>query len=129
MNKFSLKGKMNLHLKFETLYIKFQKYFIKFAFYKKLVLKLKKYYILFYIQTMWPISLDIVHVVLENWQTFQKKRLNVIKRGKSLKFQIAGLTYQIKIHIYDNYVFSELNFFYFRKGTYQIFILYTASVA
>ena len=41
LNKFSLKGKMNLHLKFKTLYIKFQKYFIKFAFFKKLVLKLK----------------------------------------------------------------------------------------
>ena len=42
LNKYSLKGKMNLHLKFETLYINFQKYFIKFAFFKELVLKLIK---------------------------------------------------------------------------------------
>ena len=51
----------------------------------------------------------------------KKKRFNVIKRGKSFKFQIGGLTYQMKIDIYDNYVCSELNFFYFRKGTYLIF--------
>ena len=46
LNKYSLKGEMNIHLKFETLYIKFKKYFIKFAIFKKLVLKLKniKYY-------------------------------------------------------------------------------------
>ena len=78
---------------------------------------------------MWPISKDVVHNVFENWLTFQKKSFYVIKRGKSLKFQIGGLTYQIKIDIYDNYVWSELNFFYFRKGTYLIFKLYTASVA
>ena len=79
---------------------------------------------------MWPISSDIVHVALENWPTFKKrKRFNVIKSGKSFKSQIGGLKYQIKIDIYDNYVCSELNFFYFRKGTYPIFKLYTASVA
>ena len=59
----------------------------------------------------------------------KKKRFYVIKRGKFFIFQIGRLTYQIKIDIYDNYVCSELNFFYFRKGTYQIFIIYTASVA
>ena len=59
----------------------------------------------------------------------KKKRFYVIKREKTFKFQIGGLTYQIKIDIHDNYVCSELNFFYFRKGTYLIFILYTASVA
>ena len=41
LNKYSLKGKMNLHFKFETSYIEFQEYFMKFAFFKKLVLKLK----------------------------------------------------------------------------------------
>ena len=57
---------MHPHFNFETLYIKFQKEFLKFAFFQMLVLKLKKYYILFYIQTVWPISQDIVHVALEN---------------------------------------------------------------
>ena len=56
LNKYSLNGKMHPHFNFETLYIKFQKEFLKFAFFQKLVLKLKKYYILFYIQTVWPIS-------------------------------------------------------------------------
>ena len=78
---------------------------------------------------MWPISSDIVHVALENWLTFKKKKFNVIKRGKYFKFQIGGWTYQMKIDVYDNYVCSELIFFYFRKGTYLIFKLYTASVA
>ena len=31
----------------------------------------------------------------------------------------------MKIDIHDNYVCSELNFFYFRKATYLIFKLYT----
>ena len=66
LNKYSLNGKTHPHFKFETLYIKFQKEFLNFAFFQKLVLKLKKYYILFYIQTVWPISSDIVHVALEN---------------------------------------------------------------
>ena len=44
LNKYSLKGKMHLHLKFETFYINFQDYFMKFAFFKKLVLKLKNMY-------------------------------------------------------------------------------------
>ena len=78
---------------------------------------------------MWPISSDIVHVAIENWRTFQKrKRFNVIKRGKSFKFQIEGLTYQMKIDIYDNYVCSELNFFYFRKALINFFF-HIASVA
>ena len=41
LNKYSLKAKMNIHFKFETFYIKFQEYFMKFAFFKKLVFKLK----------------------------------------------------------------------------------------
>ena len=44
------------------------------------------------------------------------------------KFQIGGFTYQIKIDIYDNYVWSEVNFFK-TYSTYQILMLYTASVA
>ena len=92
-------------------------------------MKVEKYYILFYMNTQWPISSDIVHVVLENWLTFKKKKsFIVIKRAKSFKFQIGGLTYKMKIDIYDNYACSELNFFYFRKGIYLIFISYTASV-
>ena len=61
-------------------------------------------------------------------KVLKKKKFNVIKRGKPFKFQIGGLTYQMKIDIYNNNVCSELNFFYFRKGTYLIFILYTAFV-
>ena len=61
-------------------------------------------------------------------ELFKKKRFNIIERGKSFKFQIGGFIYQIKIDIYDNYVCSELNFFYFGKGTYLIFRLFTASV-
>ena len=57
---------MHPHFKFETLYNKFHVDFIKYALFQKLVLKLKKYYVLFYIQTVWPISQDIVHVALEN---------------------------------------------------------------
>ena len=41
LNKYSLKGQMHLHFKFEILYIKFEEYFKKCAFFKKLVLKLK----------------------------------------------------------------------------------------
>ena len=114
---------------FESLYIKFPEHFLKFCIFSNISIKVEKYYILFYIQTVWPISWDIVHVVLENWLKFQnKKRFNVIKSGKFFKSQIGGLKYQMKIDIYDNYVCSELNIFYFRKGTYLIFILYTASV-
>ena len=54
LKKYSLKGNMNLHFKFETSYIEFQEYFMKFAFFQKLVLKLKN--IMYYIQTLWPIS-------------------------------------------------------------------------
>ena len=98
LNKDSLNGKTHPHFKFKTLYINFQEDFIKFAFFKELVLKLKK--IIYY-----------------------------IKRGKYFKFQFGGWTYQMKIDIHDNYVCSELNFFYFRKGTYLIFKLYSSSVA
>ena len=115
---------------FESLYIEFQEHFLKFCIFSNISIKVEKYYILFYIQTVWPISWDIVHVALENWLTFQnKKSFNVIKRGKSFKFQIGGLTYQMKIDFYDNYVCPELNFFYFRKGTYLIFIFHIASVS
>ena len=41
LNKYSLNGKMHPHFNFETLYIKFQEEFLKFAFFQKLVLKLK----------------------------------------------------------------------------------------
>ena len=115
LNKYSLNSKMHPHFKFETLYNKFHVDFIKYALFQKLVLKLKKYYVLFYIQTVWPISQDIVHVALENWLKFKKKKFNVIKRGKSFKFQIGGLIYQMKIDIYDNHVCSELNFFFLEK--------------
>ena len=54
----------------------------------------------------------------------KKKRFNVIKRGKSFKFQIGGLTFQMKIDIYDNNVCSEQNFFYFRNLSY-FYIIYS----
>ena len=41
LNKYSLNSKLPPHFNFETLYIKFQKEFLKFAFFQKLVLKLK----------------------------------------------------------------------------------------
>ena len=61
LNKYSLKGKMNLHLKFETLYIKFQKYFMKFAFFKKLVLKLKNI-IYYFTYTLCGLFLKILYM-------------------------------------------------------------------
>ena len=41
LNKYSLKCQMHQHFKLETFYIKFQEYLMNFAFFKKLVLKLK----------------------------------------------------------------------------------------
>ena len=41
LNKYSLKGQMHLHFKFESLYIKFEEYLMKFALFKELVLKLE----------------------------------------------------------------------------------------
>ena len=64
LNKYSLNGKMHPNFNFETLYIKFQEHFLKFAFFQ--IFKVEKYYILFYIHTVWPISSDIGHVALEN---------------------------------------------------------------
>ena len=104
LNKYSLKGKMNLHFKFETSYIEFQEYFMKFAFFKKLVLKLKNI-IYYFTYRLCGLFLKISYMFfLKIDKLFKKKRFYVIKRGKSLKFQIGGLTYQIKIDIYDNYV-------------------------
>ena len=71
---------------------------------------------------MCGLFLKISYMLLQKIdELFKKKRFNVIKRGKSFKSQIGGLKYQMKIDIYDNFVCSELNFFYFRKGTYQFF--------
>ena len=96
---------------FETLYIKFQEHFSKFAFSQILPLKLKNM-IYYFTYRLCGLFLKISYMFfLKIDKLFKKKRFYVIKRGKSLKFQIGGLTYQIKIDIYDNYVWSELNFF------------------
>ena len=128
LNKYSLNGKTHPHFKFETFYINFQEGFIKFAFFKELVLKLIK--IIYYFTYRLCASFFRYRTCcFRKLTNFSKKKFNVIKRGKYFKFQIGGLTYQMKIDIYDNYVCSELNFFYFRKGTYLICILYKDSVA
>ena len=66
LNKYSLNGKTHPHFKFETLYINFQEDFVKICIFSNITIKVEKYDILFYIQTVWPISSDIVHVALEN---------------------------------------------------------------
>ena len=112
------------HLNFETLCIKFQDNFLKFAFFQKLVSKLKNI-IYYFTYRLCGLFLKISFMLfLKIDKLFKKKRFNVIKRGKSLKFQIGGLTYQIKIHIYDNYVCSELNLFYFRN-LLNFYIIYS----
>ena len=128
LNKYSLNVKMHPHFNFETLYIKFQEHFLNFAFFQILPLKLKIWYTILHTDCV-AYFLRYRTCCFRKLTNLSKKKVNVIKRGKSFKFQIGGLTYQMKIDIYDNYVCSELNFFYFRKGTYLIFILYTATVA
>ena len=105
---------MHLHFKFETLYIKFQEYFMKFAFFKKLVLKLKILYTILHTGCV-AYFLRYRTCCFRKLTNFSKKRFYVIKRGKCFKFQIGGFTYQIKIDIYDNYVWSKLNFFFLEK--------------
>ena len=87
------------HLNFETLYIKFQEEFLKFASFQKLISKLKN--ILYYFTyRLCGLFLKISFMLfLKIDKLFKKKRFKVIKRGESLKFQIGGLAYQIKIHI------------------------------
>ena len=96
LNKYSLNGKMHPQFNFETLYIKFQEEFLKFAFFQKLVLKLKN--MIYYFTC-------VAYFLRYRTCCFRK-----------FKFQIGGLTYQKKIYIYDNYVCSELNFFYLEKA-------------
>ena len=82
---------MHLHFKFDTLHIKFQEYFIKFAFFKKLVLKLKN---MIYFFTCMAYFLRYRTCCFRKLTDLsKKKRFNVIKRGKSFKFQIGGLIY------------------------------------
>ena len=105
-----------------TLYINFQEDFIKCAFFKELVLKLKN--MIYYFKCV-AYFLRYRTCCFRNLTNFsKKKRFYVIKRRKSFKFQIGGLTYQIKIYIYDNYVCSQLNFFYFRNLP-NFYILYS----
>ena len=86
---------MHPHLNFETSYIKFQEEFSKFAFFQKLVLKLK---IMIYYFTYVAYFLRYPTCCFRKLTNVsKKKRFNVIKRGKSFKFQIGGLTYQMKI--------------------------------
>ena len=57
--------------------------------FSKVSIKVEKYDILFYIQTVWPFSQDIVHVFFENWQTFQKKKgFTLSKEENPLKFKL-----------------------------------------
>ena len=108
---------MHPHLNFETSYIKFQEEFLKFAFFQILPLKLKNIIYYFTCVAYFFRYRTCCFRKLNNVK--KKKSFIVIKRGKYFKSQIGGLTYQIKIDIYDNYVCSELNLFYFIKGIYQ----------
>ena len=88
LNKYSLNGKTHPVFNFETLYIKFQEEFIKFAFFQKLVLKLKN---MIYYFTCVAYFLRCRTFCLRKLTKFSKKlRFNVIRRGKSFKFQIGG---------------------------------------
>ena len=90
LDKYSLDGKTYPHFNFETLYIKFQEDFLRFAFFQILPLNC-------------GLFLKISYMLLQKIdKLFKKKGFYVIKRRKSFKFQIGGLTYQIKIDIYDN---------------------------
>ena len=124
LNNYSLNSKMYPHFNFETLYIKFQEEFLKFAFFQKLILKLKNI-IFYFTYRLCCLFLKISYLFFQKFDKhFKKESFYVIKRRKSFKFQIGGLTYQIKIYIYDNYVCSKLNFFYFRNLS-NFYILYS----
>ena len=60
LNKYSLNVKMHPYFNFETLYIKFQEEFLKFAFFQKLVLKLKNI-IYYFTYRLWGLFLKIFY--------------------------------------------------------------------
>ena len=97
LNKFSLNGKMHPHFNFETLYIKFQEEFFKICIFWKVSIKVEKYDILFYIETVWPISSDIVYVALENWLTFKKKSLTLLKEENTSNFKLEDGHIKLKL--------------------------------
>ena len=103
LNKYSLNGKMHPQFNFETLFIKFQEEFLKFAFFQKLVLKLKNmiYYFTY------------VAYFLRYRTCCFRKLTNVSKK--------KGLTLLKEENP------SELNFFYFRKALINFFFPYSLS--
>ena len=73
LNKYSLNGKTRPHFKFETLYINFQEDFIKFAFFKELVLKLKKI-IYYFTYRLCGIFLKILFLLFQKFDKLFKKK-------------------------------------------------------
>ena len=88
LDKYSLDGKTHPHFKFETLYINFQEDFIKFAFFKELVLKLKKI-IYYFIYRLCGLFLKISYLLLQKIdKLFKKKGFTLLKEENPSNFKL-----------------------------------------